>query len=484
MFPSWRMQLGEARRALKEGQLDRACAIVQREELREFRQARELSAELAGRVAQRARGRLAAGRSNAGWNDLELAEHVAGCDLPVAQVRNEYRQAVFARAVDFLADGRTAVAQQELAKLARRGLRDAQVRQLEEFARSMSEAEQMLSVGSSAEARQALEKIAVEELAIEKSPENLSRDSVKIDWSRLAQRVEWLLAQCQRHSQLRGELHAAANQSDWHQMLARADKLLSVAPRDRVARAARRQAWHAVGLDATAVFHREGRPLASLALNDTKRGAQGSASKTQADDTMSGSQEPNRFMLWVDAVGGFLVCLDDEVVLGQPTPGSAVAVPLCADLSRRHAVIRRHQGGYTLDPLGEVKVDGRLLTGPMVLGNRHEIELGSAVRLEFTRPHALSATARLTPLSGHRTEPRADAVLLMADSCLLGPKSHSHIACRRWQGDVMLFRQAGRLHCRSTMEMTVDGSQADGPTPLESGARLEGEEFAISLEDV
>lgn len=478
------MQLGEARRALKEGQLDRACAIVQQEELRDFRQARELSAELAGRVAQRARGRLAAGRSNAGWNDLQLAEHVAGNDQPIAELRDEYRHAVLARAVGYLADGRTAAAQQELVKLARRQLVDTTTRRLEETARTLSEAEQMLSVGSSAEACQAIEKITLEELSSQEPPQHLSGESARIDWPRLAERVEWLATQCQRHTQLRGELHAAADQRDWQRVLARADQLLSVAPRDRVARAARRQAWHAVGLDATQVYHREGRPLASLALHDTKRGAQGAASTTKADDTMSGSEAPNRFMLWVDAVGGFLVCLDDEVVLGQPTPGSAIAVPLCADLSRRHAVMRRHQGTYTLDPLGEVKVDGRLLTGPMVLGNRHEIELGSAVRLEFTRPHALSATARLTPLSGHRTEPRADAVLLMADSCLLGPKSHSHIACRRWQGDVMLFRQAGHLHCRSTMEMTVDGAKADGPTPLESGARLEGEEFAISLEDV
>ena len=69
--------------------------------------------------------------------------------------------------------------------------------------------------------------------------------------------------------------------------------------------------------------------------------------------------------------------------------------------------------------MGEVTVDGRKLTGPMVMGNRHELRLGSAVRLEFVKPHALSATARLTPLSGHRTEPRADAVLLIAQTTVI-----------------------------------------------------------------
>src|SRR5690606_10840962 len=129
-------------------------------------------------------------------------------------------------------------------------------------------------------------------------------------------------------------------------------------------------------------------------------------------------------------------------------------------------------------------VDGRKLTGPMVLGSSHEIQLGSAVRLQFNKPHALSATARLTPVSGHRTEPRADAVLLMADSCVLGPKTHSHIVCRKWPGDVMLFRQQGRLHCRSTGRMTVDGVEVDGAMALDNDARLEGETFALSLEKV
>ena len=42
-----------------------------------------------------------------------------------------------------------------------------------------------------------------------------------------------------------------------------------------------------------------------------------------------------RCILWVDAVGGYLVCLGDEIVLGQAIPGTTVDVPILADLSRR-----------------------------------------------------------------------------------------------------------------------------------------------------
>src|SRR5690606_18414376 len=76
-------------------------------------------------------------------------------------------------------------------------------------------------------------------------------------------------------------------------------------------------------------------------------------------DTVNGTESPNRALLWVDAVGGFLVCLDDAVVLGQPTQSNAIAVPILADLSRRHAVIRRGAGAYVLDPLQTVRIDGR-----------------------------------------------------------------------------------------------------------------------------
>jgi hypothetical protein len=478
MFPSWRMQLGEARRALRSGELDRACAIVQRDDLKEFRQARELSAELADLFAERARGRMREGHSSAGWKDIQLARQIAGSDAPVDELERDYRSQLVDRACRYLAEGRTKAAAEELTKLVRHNLADADIRNLVEWTTRLSEAEQMLAAGNAAEAGRVLEQLAA----------NLPSLFDRMANHGAAARVATLKQQCDEHVRLSSELLTATERSDWHHVLATADRLLAVAARDRVARAARRQAWHAVGLDATQLYQAGGRKagpkqVASLALRDTSAVRRPTASTHRHHDTMSDHIPPNRFMMWVDAVGGFLVCLDDEVVLGQPAHGAAIAVPLCADLSRRHAVIRREGGAYTIDPLGEVSVDGRPLTGPMVLGTRHEIQLGSAVRLEFTKPHALSATARLTPLSGHRTEPRADAVLLMADSCVLGPKSHSHVACRRWPGDVILFRQQGRLHCRSTLAMTVDGATAEGATPVASGARLEGEEFAISLEE-
>ena len=72
---------------------------------------------------------------------------------------------------------------------------------------------------------------------------------------------------------------------------------------------------------------------------------------------MVGSENPNEPLLWVD-VGGFLVCLDGAVGLGQPSPNESLAVPILADISH-HAVIRRDAGAYVIDPLQRVLIDGR-----------------------------------------------------------------------------------------------------------------------------
>jgi hypothetical protein len=159
-------------------------------------------------------------------------------------------------------------------------------------------------------------------------------------------------------------------------------------------------------------------------------------------------------------------------------------LPILADLSRRHAVIRREGGAYVLEPIHETRVDGREATGPVVLVDGQLIELGGSVRLRFTKPHALSATARLDIESNHKTQPSADAVLLMADSCVLGPNRHCHVRCRNWQQDAILYRQGERLFCRSVKPLSVDGDPANSSTQIAPGARVEGEDFSFTLEEV
>jgi hypothetical protein len=193
-------------------------------------------------------------------------------------------------------------------------------------------------------------------------------------------------------------------------------------------------------------------------------------------------------LLWVDGIGGFLVIHGEEIVIGQPAAPrgypSDPDLPIQADLSRRHAVIRRDGGAYVLDPLQETRIDGRRVDGPVVLANNNLIQLGENVKLRFKKPHVLSATAVLDVESNHKTQPRADGVVLMADTLVLGPKSHSHIRCREWANDVILFRRGEGLSVRTMGTLNIDGEELNQHGPVAVGSQVEGEDFSLSLEAV
>ena len=196
------------------------------------------------------------------------------------------------------------------------------------------------------------------------------------------------------------------------------------------------------------------------------------------------SSETNRFFLWVDAIGGFWVCLGDEVVLGQPAADGETDIPILGDLSQRHARIRRDGEGYLIEAIRDVRVNGHLVSGVSALQHGSLIQLGPSVRLAFRRPHALSASARLDFVSRHRTEPSVDAVILMGDSCVLGPKPHSHIVCPQWKGEVVLYRHEDQLHCRASGPLEIDGSRQRDRGRISRNSRVVGEWFSLSLQEM
>ena len=195
-------------------------------------------------------------------------------------------------------------------------------------------------------------------------------------------------------------------------------------------------------------------------------------------------QKTDRFLLWVDGVGGYWVCLGDEVTLGQPVPLGEIDVPILGDLSKRHARIRRDGEGYLIEAFRPVWVDGRQVDRVASLASGNVIRLGDAVRLLFRRPHALSGTARLDFVSRHRTQPSLDAVLLMADSCVLGPKPHSHVVCRDWPDEVVLYRHDDELYCRSGVPIEIDGRRCKDRGPISRNSRIVSECFSLSLEGI
>jgi hypothetical protein len=479
MFQAWRLQLRKARLAVADGRWDEAAEMLATEPLREFLPAKQLSQQLAGQLVERARQRIASGQSTAGWRDLDRAARLGIDEGQIGGLRHEESTRRLEDAVKLLARGDAPAATQALERMEARRLGGDERRTWQMIARHMTTADQSTSKGEIALAIRSLEQ-AEHLLPVEGS------SSVR---TRLQERLVTLRDASSRQHALEGQLHAALAASNWTDVLAAAAALLELAPQHSAARQARHKAWQAVGMEVTMPYR------GPLALNG-KRFANGRRLEVgspfpkspsphgRGNSAVNDRQPGKRVVAWIDAVGGFLICLGDEIVLGQPSSDGAVDVPILGDVSRRHAIIRRDREAYVLSPLHRTAIDGVQISEPSVLRDKSIIKLGDAVQLRFRKPHALSATAVLEIVSHHRTDPAVDGIVLMSESCILGPNAHSHVQCRDWTADLVLFRRGEELMCRTHSPIEIDGQTCLGQAPLAGNCRVECDEFALTLEQV
>jgi hypothetical protein len=199
----------------------------------------------------------------------------------------------------------------------------------------------------------------------------------------------------------------------------------------------------------------------------------------------AGGSNSRKYLLWVDGVGSYLVCLGREVTVGGPAfdePGADVA--LLAMLSRRHATIVRDGEGYLVRAHAPLQVAGKVIHDKTNLADGYELQFGEDVRMRFRMPTALSTSARLEFLSDHRPTTRIDGVVLMDETCLLGPGDENHIVCRNWPGSVLLCRSDDALSCRSRLEIFVGTQRAGGGRPLADGDVVTGPDLRFRVEAV
>ncbi len=200
------------------------------------------------------------------------------------------------------------------------------------------------------------------------------------------------------------------------------------------------------------------------------------------EPTVSREDRKPRGLLWVDAVGGFLLYPTDEITVGQAVPGTDVDLPILGDLSRKHVVIQRFGSDYVVRPIGPTVLDGRILDGPTPLTDGDTLHLGG-IRLRFRQPNPLSSTACLDIISQHRTQPSSDGIVLLAETCLLGPKEDNHIVCRDWEGQVILMPAGdGRFRFKAEKSVTIDDISSCDTGVIAWGSRLASDDFAFMLE--
>ena len=439
------LALRQAQEALKSGRLEEAQRLLAHPSVQGNKRGWEVLQQLARAFAERGERHLRQDAVGLAWNDLLRAEQADPAEPAAARLRQALTRLGLAKLRALLEAGEPARALEEAAQMRDRLVHPPELEPLQEAARDWVKAGELADRGEFAHALSLLERVG---RLLPGSPAGLER---------------FQNAFAQRHrtfSALVLQLHEAARAERWPEVLDVSERLLALAPEYAEARKVRSRAWKAI--EPVTVAGRTPKPCAEPA-------------------TMT--EAAQQFLLWIDGVGGYLVCLGNRVTFGQATPESRVDIPLFADVSRLHAALTRDTEGYLLESFRPVQVNGRSVDRTL-LRSGDRVTLGTCCQFQFRQPVPVSASARIDLVSGHRLWLAVDAVLLMADTLVLGAGEQVHVAVPDLSTPVILFRQKDGLGVRHAGSLLVNGRSCRDRCTLEPGATVKGDAFTLTLEPV
>ena len=483
MLGQWRVVLRQAEESAKAGRFDEALALANRPDVADHRQAvllrNRMANDLVGRAERRAKAEDLAGAIE----DLSLAERFgAPPDILAAARLALSEQAANEVRID-LDSGEPARVIERCNFFVQNKIGGRALRRIKEAADSWQSAREEARRGEFGRAHEALDRAGT----------RLAGESARLGPGRRPGAASEG-RQAAAHPKVERLYEVLASQN-WTEVLSAAESVLETLPEHPAARQARTRAWQQIGAvsptnslpprnpapfvpalviredDPVPVRHHR-RPLE--VAGRTRPG--GLVSPALAPVRAEAPNPKGRFLLWVDAVGGYLVCLENEILLGRAGPDSIADVPLLGDLSRNHATIVRDGDGYVLRAQHSTYVNGRKVETAAVR-NGDVIRLGASVELEFQQPSPVSTTARLQIVSRHRLPLAVDGVILLAETCILGSSRHAHVPAPDLRTQVVLYRQGVGLACRAPGAFEVDGRTCVGrcaPGPCRSNVHGEG----------
>lgn len=491
MLGQWRIVLRQAEESARAGRLDEALALASRPDVADHRQAvalrGRLTQELIGRAGRRSRADDIAGAID----DLALAERHGATPDALAAARLSLGERVAEELRVELEAGEPGRILDRIDHLARQHVSSPLLRRIREGADCWQKAHADLRRGEYGQAREGLERA-------ERLLGDTAAAALKAARRDLETRQQQSIPRVER-------LYEALAQSRWSETLSAAEQVLEILPDHPAARQARARAWQEIGglSPAEALPRRSGiggaDPIVLARFEIPPRASSAAPGGLDADRTRQAPprEEPRRlpaawrtrnpgpsgrFLLWVDAVGGYLMCLDDEVVLGRSAPDGTADVQVLGDLARRHATVVRSGDGYVIQAHHATYVNGRKVVDAAPLRHGDVVRLGGSVELEFRQPSPISSTARLELVSRHRLPLAVDGVILMAETCIIGPGRQAHIPAPNTGSDIVVYRQGPALWCRAPGEFEVDGQFAQGRTALTLSSSVLGQGYSFSLE--
>jgi tetratricopeptide (TPR) repeat protein len=420
--------LRQARAALKSGRLEEAQRLLREAE----RQGREgatcMLARLAKAYVERGQSQLRLDDAEGAWRDLLAAEALLTGEKSAGRLREALTRLGMAEVRALLLAGEPARADDTAGRLRGRQVRTPELQVLEEGARGWISARELADRAEFARAVQTADRARRLLGAI--GPLDAWRDELE------KRRLQF--------SDLQGRLHDAADGARWGEALALAEQVIAAAPEHAEARKVRARAWKAV--EPITIAHRSTAGIVSASAADGP---------------------PPRLLLWVDGVGGFLVCLSTRVTFGQAAAEALVDV--------------RDAEGYMLEGIKALQVNSQPVTRAL-LRQGDRITLGTSCQVVFRQPVPVSTTARLDIVSGHRLPLAVDGVLLMGDSLVIGPGPQAHIVVPDLNAPVVLFRHKDGIAVRGRGPLTVDGERFADKALLRARSVVAGEEIAFAVE--
>jgi hypothetical protein len=527
------LTLSQAREAVANGRPDEAHRLIEPLIADGYRKAWKVAREVVAAYIGRARQFLDLHNPDAAWGELVSAEALNTGERAVAELRQTLTRLGLVSVRAALEGGKPVEAVEIAARLRERGVRHPDLTRMEEAAQDWILAAEIADRGDFLRALSDLERVR-------------PKLSCPLDgFDRFRGAVE---ARHERFRAAIGKLYEAAEARRWRDALAWAEEALNAAPEHREARTLRGKAWQAVHPsprhepDATELLagpsetmpytpaaghgsaddavspvnlfastqyppadvdpprseHRDAvpgllTPIVSHRAASGRRPPPSASAEPMpgvvgfGDPSASAGGAPplpKRFFLWVDGVGGYLVCLSPRVTFGQATADGPVDVPLFADVSRLHAEISRDGEGYVVESAKAVLVNGKEVTRS-VLSPGDRVTLGATCQFLFTRPVPVSLTARLELTSGHRLPTAVEGVILMGNELMLGPGPQAHVVMSDVKEPVLIYRSKDGLGVRVPgAAFRVDDRPFTDRAPLPLPAAVVADAFSFAVEPV
>jgi hypothetical protein len=435
------LTLRQAQEALKNGRLEEAQRLLEQPVARSHRRTHELVVNLARRFVERGERCLDLDDVEGAWRDLLLAEALGTAERTGDRLRQTLTGLGMAELRALLQAGDTARSEEAVAHLRQRRVRSAELQVLEQGLRAWAHARDLAGRGEFG-------------LALDTAEPAARLLGVNARFKAFQNELE---RQKTVFPELLVRLHEAAEAERWREVIERVEQVLTAAPQHAEARALRLRAWRAI-------------EPAAVQISVT-------------DEESNGPVDPlpPRFLLWIDGVGGYLVCLGNRLTFGHGLVDARVDVPLVADVSRLHATLSRDAEGYVMEAVRPIQVNGATVTRALLQpGDR--VTLGSTCQFLFRLPVPGNSTARLDLVSGHRLPTAVDAVLLMAETLVLGPGPQAHVVAPDLRRPMILFRHRNGLGLRHETELRVNGQKSSGRTILGPRATVSAEDVTFAVE--